>query len=277
MKRAKPTPGSIARPMLAQLAKRVRAAERAPDDVEAVHDLRVAIRRFNQAVRIFPGVFEPAFAKRVKRRLKKAMSSLGALRNRDIAPEILRAANVAPDEALLKVIQKDRRAARKLLAAQLQSWRKREVLREWKTRMDRSAGGAAALESARVGLAGLAAELFQAGDYAVRHRVPYRLLHKCRLLAKRLRYSLEMFELNDTREFNGRFKVLKSLQDQLGAVNDCVTVIELMDGHATAKRRLRLLRAQREKEFRLFWKQNFDGQAQDGWLKALIPHKGGRT
>jgi CHAD domain-containing protein len=263
--------------MLEQLARRVRDAEKSPDDPEVVHDLRVAIRRFSQAVRIFPEMFEPSFEKRVRRQLKKVMGNLGALRNRDIAEEILEAANVVPDEALLKDMRKVRRDALKRLSGQLRSWRKRDLLREWKEKMQPSAGGARALENARLELAGLAGELFQAGDYAVRHRVPYRLLHKFRLLAKRLRYSLEMFQLNRSRRFRSRFKELKNLQDQLGAVNDCVTVIELMNGHAIAIRRLRLLRAEREKSFRSYWNQNFDSQAQDWWLKALIPQKGGRT
>jgi CHAD domain-containing protein len=271
--KTEPTPRSMVRPLLAQLAKRVRAAEQSPDDPDAVHDLRVAIRHFHQAIRILPQAFDRPLAKSVKRRLKKVMSLLGALRNRDIAPEILQAASVTPDEALLKEIQKDRRTGQKHLARQLESWQKQEVLREWKTKMHKSAGGAPALENARLELAGLAGELFQAGDYAVQHKVPYRRLHECRLLAKRLRYSMEMFELNDSTRFKSRFKRLKGLQDQLGGLNDCVTVMELVEGYATAKGRLRLLRTQREKAFRSFWKQNFDSRAQDGWLHALIPQK----
>jgi CHAD domain-containing protein len=121
--KTEPTPRSMVRPLLAQLAKRVRAAEQSPDDPDAVHDLRVAIRHFHQAIRILPQAFDRPLAKSVKRRLKKVMSLLGALRNRDIAPEILQAASVTPDEALLKEIQKDRRTGQKHLARQLESWR----------------------------------------------------------------------------------------------------------------------------------------------------------
>ncbi len=270
MKTAEPTPRSMVRPLLAQLARKVRAAEKSPGDPDAVHDLRVAIRHFSQAVRILPQVFDRPLAKAVKRRLKKVMGLLGALRNRDIAPEILQAAGVTPDETLLKEIEKNRRTGQKHLARQLESWRKQEVLREWKTKMHKGAG---ALENAQLELAGLAGELFQAGDYAVHHKVPYRRLHECRLLAKRLRYSMEMFRLNGSTLFKSRFKTLKRLQNQLGALNDCVTVMELVEGYATAKSRLRLLRTQREKEFRSFWKQNFDSRAQDVWLHALIPQK----
>jgi CHAD domain-containing protein len=277
MKAAEPTPRSMVRPLLAQLAKRVRAAEKSPDDPDSVHDLRVSIRHFHQAMRILPQMFDRRLAKSVKRRLKKVMSLLGALRNRDIAPEILQAAGVTPDEALLKKIQKDRRSAQKQLARQLESWRKQEILREWKTKMHKSAGGAPALKNARLELAGLAGELFQAGDYAVNHKVPYSRLHACRLLAKRLRYSMEMFQLNGSTRFKSRFKTLKRLQDQLGALNDCVTVLELVEGHATAKGRLRLLRMQREKAFRAFWKQNFDTHTQDGWLHELISQKASVT
>ena len=53
-KNAKSSSGSIIRSLLAQLAVELRGAARSPDDPDAVHDLRVAIRRLNQALRVFP-------------------------------------------------------------------------------------------------------------------------------------------------------------------------------------------------------------------------------
>jgi len=267
----KPTPRLIVREQLAHVARRVRKTAKSPDDPKPVHDLRVAIRHFSQALRLFPEAFEHSYGKKVRLQLKKLMSLLGAVRNHDIAPEVLDAAQAAPQEALLKALTDHRQTEQKHLMTLLKSWLHRDLLHEWKSKMLRNAGGARSFESARLGLSGLAGEFFQAGNYAARHKVAYRRLHRCRLLGKRFRYSVELFGLAETPQFKSRFKVLKRLQDQLGALNDTVTVIGLIPGHAAVKKRLRLLRTQQEQAFRSYWIHKFDLSVQEWWLHALIP------
>ena len=59
-------------------------AAKAPDE-EAVHKMRVAIRRFQQALRLFRQYFEEKGAEKIKTELRSIMEVAGELRNRDIA------------------------------------------------------------------------------------------------------------------------------------------------------------------------------------------------
>src|SRR3974390_1292225 len=76
---------------LKKLNKELRAASRKPDDVEAIHDLRVAIRRLTECLRLFDHFF-PGRPKKIRKRLSKLMDSCGATRNCDIAIELLKEA-----------------------------------------------------------------------------------------------------------------------------------------------------------------------------------------
>jgi CHAD domain-containing protein len=273
--KAKSTPRSILIALLKQLTVELRGVVRSPDDPAAVHDLRVAIRRFSQALRIFPEVVGQGPAKKIRRKLKKVMSTLGAVRNLDVALEILHAAKAVPGPRLAEHIQQERRSARKELALELRSWQKGEVLAGWKTMLQRSARGARSLQQARLELPDLAGEFLQAGNDAVQRKAPYQRLHRCRLLGKRLRYTIEMFgtEMFGLKEFRRRLNMMKELQDHLGGLNDCVTVIELIQGHATVKQQIRVLLARREKAFRLFWKTTFEAEARQWRVDSLQAKK----
>ena len=66
------------------------AAESLNEDT--VHKVRVAIRRFQQALRVFRQYFPADGSKRVKAKLKSVMDLAGELRNRDIAIGLVRKA-----------------------------------------------------------------------------------------------------------------------------------------------------------------------------------------
>lgn len=266
------SPGLILRKLLSQLDKGFRKAAKSPEDPDAVHDLRVAIRRVRQALRMFPDAFGQD-AKKARRQLKKVMTVLGAVRNYDIIPAILKDANARAGEALLKAIQKDRQNAQKELEASLKAWQKQNVMRKWKPKVHSADAADKLFEEARMKLPGLAGEFFETGNYVARKKVPYSRMHRCRLLGKQLRYSIEMFEMDKASAFQARFKTLKQLQDELGSLNDCVTVIGLIQGYPAVKTCLRELRGRQEKAFRTFWNKKFDRKAQQWWLQALAHTK----
>jgi CHAD domain-containing protein len=272
---AKSTPRSILAGLLKQLAAELQGVARSPDDAAAVHDLRVAIRRFSQALRIFPDVFGRGPTKKIRRKLKKAMSTLGSVRNLDISLEVLQTAKANPSPGLLEDIQHRKRSAQKDLAVELRSWRKGDVLAGWKTMLYGGAAGAKSLQEARMQLPDLAGKFLKAGTVAARRKVPYHQLHRCRLLGKRLRYTFEMLgtEMFGPKEFRRRLNMLKELQDHLGGLNDCVTVIELIKGYGTAKKQIRVMLAQREKAFRSFWRRTFEAEARPWEFDSLQPRK----
>ena len=119
-----------ARDRLNRFTKQVEQTSRNAD-ADAVHDLRVSIRRFGQCLRIFPEFFPAGKRKRVRRRLRKVMDRAAEVRNRDIARELLAQAGVTEGAAVIRRFAADRRSAAKDLVAALQSWQSRGLGRRW--------------------------------------------------------------------------------------------------------------------------------------------------
>jgi CHAD domain-containing protein len=70
--------------LMDDLRAALKLAAEAPDE-EAVHKLRVAIRRFQQALRLFGQYLKPGGVEKIKAKLRVIMQIAGELRNRDIA------------------------------------------------------------------------------------------------------------------------------------------------------------------------------------------------
>src|SRR5277367_6878075 len=67
-------------------AQTARAAE--DQSEEAIHDLRVAIRRLTENLRVFEDVFPRSAASMTRRDLRPVMKLAGAVRNHDIAKQL---------------------------------------------------------------------------------------------------------------------------------------------------------------------------------------------
>ncbi len=89
-----------------QSARAMRAA-----NAEVVHDLRVSIRRLSRGLKVFAQFFPAQPAKRLRRDLSKIMDAAGALRDCDIALELLEKAGATPREPAAAALQRRRRAA----------------------------------------------------------------------------------------------------------------------------------------------------------------------
>jgi CHAD domain-containing protein len=72
------------RDLLDAMVYALHTAHRLPDQ-EGVHKMRVSIRRFQQALRVFHQYLAPKGVKKVRKQLKRVMEAAGELRNRDIA------------------------------------------------------------------------------------------------------------------------------------------------------------------------------------------------
>lgn len=91
--------------------------------VEAVHKMRVSIRRLQQALRLFKQYLRKRGVERVKKQLKEIMTAAGELRNHDIAIALVRrlgtpvpvlverriAAKQQLSDVLLRIVQPDLR------------------------------------------------------------------------------------------------------------------------------------------------------------------------
>src|SRR3954452_21762777 len=74
--------------LLARLAFQIHHV-RQNGDIEALHDLRVAIRRFGQSLILFKDVFAGKEVKKIRRRLKELMKLTNEARDCDVGIELL--------------------------------------------------------------------------------------------------------------------------------------------------------------------------------------------
>jgi len=90
-----------ARTSLIRLLARVgqeltRATTGANADADTVHDVRVAIRRANQGLRVFAGLVPHRQAKKARRRLKRALDAASGVRDCDIALQLFGEVRLPP-------------------------------------------------------------------------------------------------------------------------------------------------------------------------------------
>lgn len=98
---------------------------------DAIHDLRVAIRRLDQCLRVFRDFYPKRDAKKIRRELRETMEAAGTVRNCDIAIELLKKAKVPAEPWLAQ----ERRRARKRLARALIAWSRRDFSQKWRERL----------------------------------------------------------------------------------------------------------------------------------------------
>jgi CHAD domain-containing protein len=103
-------------------------------DPDAVHDLRVSIRRFRQCLRVFEQFLPDKRPKRIRRRLKEILDLAAEIRNRDIALALFTEAG-APGSPLLAGIAEERDRAEQALADALRRWRRRDFSQKWRTQL----------------------------------------------------------------------------------------------------------------------------------------------
>jgi CHAD domain-containing protein len=111
-----------------------RAAQQA--DAEAVHDLRVAIRRLSRGLRVFAQFFPGSSWKQIRRELSEFMDYAAEVRDRDIAVELLEEAGVAQRALVLARLRKERAASAQALTESLAKWRERKAARQWKEALE---------------------------------------------------------------------------------------------------------------------------------------------
>lgn len=105
-------------------------------DAGSVHDLRVSIRRLAQCLRVFGQFFPRESGKKIQQRLGAVMDLASAVRDRDIAMELLAAARIPSDSALVQVLSQERAGAERSLVATLERWSRRGFQKKWRSRLE---------------------------------------------------------------------------------------------------------------------------------------------
>jgi CHAD domain-containing protein len=197
----------------------------------AIHDLRIAIRRFSQVLSACKSCFPPRPVRKMRRRLKPIMTLAGEVRDTDVALQLVAAAGASSLEAKLRA---RRKTAAKTLLASLKHWTARKSVSKWRSALEsgippRELRQSKAEALAHRELPRLAARFFREGARAAAPQASAGERHRFRLAAKRFRYTLELFA-----QFYGPAAAqwtaqVKELQSLLGAMNDCRAVRDLVD------------------------------------------------
>ena len=124
--------------LLKRLAKHIKQLEQASrdQDADAIHDVRVAIRRLRECLRIFSKFYPDKTWKKVRRKLAEIMQYCGEVRDRDIALGLIADAGVPDDSKLAGRLRKERREADRNLRRELLRWQKSGLGRELKADLE---------------------------------------------------------------------------------------------------------------------------------------------
>ncbi len=217
---------------------------------EALHQMRVGLRRLRAAISIFADVLVGSGVDSIKAEMRWITQELGPARDLDVfAADVLKPLQDArPYDAAVGAAYRDfeerRKAAYARAAGSVRSGRFRTALldlAEWVEVGDWGSAGEAAsgsiAEHAAKELARLRKQINKRGR-DLRHRSSQQR-HKLRIRAKRLRYATEYFASTFPGERNVKrraelLSALKDLQDALGGLNDLETRHGLMSGGAGA-------------------------------------------
>lgn len=118
-----------------KLAEALAAASQKAD-ADAIHDVRVAIRRLKRALRVFGDFYPNSHWKKIRDRLSGLMAMAGAVRDCDIAVELLGKAGVSSRAAIVTKLLVRRRKAGEEMLLEIRRWDKRRYLHKWRTRLE---------------------------------------------------------------------------------------------------------------------------------------------
>ena len=213
------------------------AAEPSDEEVENVHQLRIAIRRATAAMELFENFLPASCADQLLGKLKKLRKVAGTVRDNDVL-----AARITPDAFGIAVyslggqLAERRIAARAKLAALYEKWERGECLERLATealcairprRKQSQRTGESYQAFARRRLRLVSRPFVQA--MAVTSKHPKRL-HEFRLRVKSLRYRLELLRGGFPEKcYDKVYQLVKKNSQRLGEINDHAMAETMLD------------------------------------------------
>lgn len=244
-------------------------------DAEAVHDLRVAIRRFSQVLRVFKPCFHGKEVRKIRRKLKQIMDLAGEVRNCDIALKLMSKSQRSETAVLRPKLESLRREGEAALVVFLRHWVDRKSSLKWREAVSSAAstngdvsGQAPIARTAQGMLPRMAQEFFERGNKAAKTKASPRELHQFRIASKRFRYTLELFTSVYGPPLNASIEKIRRAQGLLGDINDCETVRGMLSQYKEVDRVTSWLKKRQRRsidEFQRYWNEAF---AADGELRS---------
>ncbi len=216
---------------VAQVAQH-EAGTRTGEDIEALHDMRVASRRLREALEIFQFCFSPKVYDRLYPRVRRVTRALGQARNADVAlayfSELLSDSRDVLEQVTLQDISRRLVKQQKRRRAEMQQGLDKVKPAELPLRFEkafaarslaRPRGSRTALTLARRLLAQRLREVF-ARRRAIAGEEDAEGLHNLRIAVKKLRYALETLDFAAGENVKENLRFFKKLQTVLGDLHD---------------------------------------------------------
>lgn len=102
------------------------------NDAEAIHDLRVSIRRLRECLRTFKDLFPPAPRKKIRKQLRQLMKAAERVRSADIALKLLAKAGLGDNAPQVQDLRKQRDQFQVELHDKLSAFAKQPYTRTWR-------------------------------------------------------------------------------------------------------------------------------------------------
>jgi CHAD domain-containing protein len=214
------------------------------EDIEELHDMRVATRRMRAAFDLFEQAFEPKIIRKHLRGLRATGRALGAVRDMDVFIEKanhymegLSADQRSGLEILVEAWQRQRETAREAMLVHLNSPAYAEFKRKFNVFVQTPGKGVRLLspDCPVPPLARDAAPVLIYSRFAAVRAYDQLLqsatleqLHALRIEFKKLRYAVEFFREILGKESKNVIGVLKNMQDHLGDLNDAQVATQLL-------------------------------------------------
>jgi CHAD domain-containing protein len=224
-------------------------------DAGAVHDVRVAIRRYTQALAICRNYFRSPETRKIRRRLQKIMKSAGEVRDYDVALKLSTKFIGTHATHLRAKLRTRRKAEAARLLPQLRRFKHRRISLQWRLR-DGDSAEETVPQLARRTLHRKAKDFLKRGNQVSAAED----LHPFRITTKKFRYTIELLQPAYGTSLAGLLDRIKRVSTLLGAVNDCAAASRIVSGYKGSHRLIEHLEKRKHKKaaaFHKYWKDQF--------------------
>lgn len=221
---------------------------RCGEDIDALHDMRVATRRMRAAVRVFGAYYDQAAFRPHLKGLRRTGRALGAVRDLDVFREKVLAyltslsdSEPADMKDLLSTLETRREAARERMVRYLDSGKYRKFVAQFAEFVETEGQGSLPMvpnggepepyrvcHVAPVAVYERLAAVRAYDEWVSIPEPPLTRLHSLRITCKRLRYTLEFFGEVLGGETNTLIRKVVGIQDHLGDLQDAVVASEIL-------------------------------------------------
>ena len=221
-------------------------------DGEALHRMRVSSRRLRAALRVFQGIFPTDKALTWKKRIRKIGRALGEGRELDIQIQLFtmlkekvnNPAQIGAIEDIMKFLRLRRKSAQERIVSVLDDLKTQKKIGDFQrylkglSNKGHSFAGDVSLSRKKTMILNRLEQLLKYKPY-VRHPEEVKKLHRMRIAAKNLRYTLEIFRVFYGAKIEKYVRASLGIQDVLGDLHEYDVCLDLLGklkaGHGNGK------------------------------------------